>query len=83
MLFEYLQKQEQTVHKTVLKTKVDLHHSSSTVCPGRSGLFYIVCYYIKWVTTSWTHSILESMAKVDLNHSSSLSGCSFPLFSII
>ena len=21
------------------------------------GLFYIVIYYIKWVTTSWTHSI--------------------------
>ena len=28
-----------------------------TVCPGRSDPFYIVTYYIKWVTTSWTYSI--------------------------
>ena len=28
-----------------------------TVCPGSSDLFYIVTYYIKWVTTSWTYSI--------------------------
>ena len=26
-----------------------------TVCPGSSDPFYIVCYYIKWVTTSWTY----------------------------
>ena len=28
-----------------------------TVCPSSSDPFYIVAYYIKWVTTSWTHSI--------------------------
>ena len=28
-----------------------------TVCPGSSDPFYILSYYIKWVTTSWTHSI--------------------------
>ena len=28
-----------------------------TVCPGNSDSFYIVSYYITWVTTSWTHSI--------------------------
>ena len=28
-----------------------------TVCPGSSDPFYIVTYYIKWVTTSTTHSI--------------------------
>ena len=28
-----------------------------TVCPGSSDPFYIVSYYINWVTTSWTHSI--------------------------
>ena len=28
-----------------------------TVCPGSSDPFYIVTYYIKWVTTSWTHII--------------------------
>ena len=27
-----------------------------TVCPRSSDPFYIVTYYIKWVTTSWTHS---------------------------
>ena len=24
-------------------------------CPGSSDPFYIVSYYIEWVTTSWTH----------------------------
>ena len=28
-----------------------------TVCPGSSDPFYIVSYYIKWVTTYWTHSM--------------------------
>ena len=28
-----------------------------TICPGSSDPFYIVTYYIKWVITSWTHSI--------------------------
>ena len=27
-----------------------------TVCPRSNCPFYIVRYYIKWVTTSWTHS---------------------------
>ena len=27
-----------------------------TVCPRSSDTLYIVNYYIKWVTTSWTHS---------------------------
>ena len=27
-----------------------------TVCPGNSDPFYIVTYFIKWVTTSWTYS---------------------------
>ena len=27
----------------------------STVCPRSSGPFYIVSYYMKWVTTSWTY----------------------------
>ena len=26
------------------------------MCPGSSEPFYIVSYYIKWVTTFWTHS---------------------------
>ena len=32
------------------------HH---TVCPRSSDPFYIVTNYIKWVTTSWTHSTLD------------------------
>ena len=27
-----------------------------TVCPRSSAPFYIVTYYIKWGTTSWTYS---------------------------
>ena len=26
------------------------------MCPRRSDPFYVVTYFIKWVTTSWTHS---------------------------
>ena len=29
-----------------------------TICPRSSDPFYIVSYYIKWVTASWTHSIM-------------------------
>ena len=32
-------------------------HLVYTVCPKSSDPFYIVSYYIKWVTTSLTHSI--------------------------
>ena len=28
----------------------------STVCPKSCNPFYIVNYYIKWITTSWTDS---------------------------
>ena len=28
-----------------------------TVCPRSSDPFYVVPYYMKWVTTSWTHCI--------------------------
>ena len=28
-----------------------------TVCPRSSDQFYIVTYYMKWVTTSWTDGI--------------------------
>ena len=27
------------------------------MCPRSSDSFYIVSYYINWITTSWTHSI--------------------------
>ena len=31
-----------------------------TVCLGSSDPFYIVTFYIKWVTTSWTYSIYST-----------------------
>ena len=34
-----------------------LHYG--TVCSGSSDPFDVVSYYIKWVTTSWTHSNSE------------------------
>ena len=30
-----------------------------SVCPRSSDPFYVVTYYIKWVTTYWTHSKLR------------------------
>ena len=30
-----------------------------TVCPRSLDPFYILSYYIKWVTTSWTHSMIN------------------------
>ena len=48
---------------SILKSiKNDLLHTFNrhTVCPGSSSApFYIVPYYIKMVTTSWTYSIRE------------------------
>ena len=32
------------------------HH---TVCPRSSDPSYVVTYYIKWVNTSWTYSIIS------------------------
>ena len=33
-----------------------VYFSVSTVWPKSNDSFYIAAYYIKWVTTSWTHS---------------------------
>ena len=48
-------------YSTILKTGAYITQRqfayNNTVCPGSSDPFYIVSYYIKWVTTSWTHSI--------------------------
>ena len=33
---------------------------NATMCPRSSDPFYIVSYYIKWVTTAWTHSSLPT-----------------------
>ena len=41
----------------ILDVSNEQTHKLFTVCPGSSDPFYILTYYIKWVTTSWTHSI--------------------------
>ena len=43
-----------------------LNYVLHTVCPGSSDPFYIVSYYIKWVTTSLAHRkvIMEAICKL-------------------
>ena len=36
-----------------------------TICPRSSYPIYIVRYYIKWVTTSWTYNILSKFTLYD------------------
>ena len=33
-----------------------------TICPGSRDPFYIVAYYTKWVTTSWTFSTVRILS---------------------
>ena len=40
--------------------------SVPTVCPGSSDPFFVVTYYIKWFTTSWTDGINSFMRNVSL-----------------
>ena len=40
------------ISKTSLGTVV-----ANEVCPRSSDPFYVVTYYLKWVTTSWTDGI--------------------------
>ena len=49
--FENKPDPDPTVKKYLMR-----HPSLSTVCPRSSDPFYLVGYYIKWVTTSWTYS---------------------------
>ena len=48
------------VNNAVCKTRLSIRYFQVTlqytVFPGSSGPFYVVTYYIKWVTTPWTHS---------------------------
>ena len=42
--------------RTILE-RMGFHSSGdTTACPTSSDLFYIVRYYLKWVTTSWKYS---------------------------
>ena len=49
-----------------------------TVCPRSSDPFYTVNFYIKWVTTSWTYSILYLyLILYLLTHNVKCKTCSF------
>ena len=52
--------------------KLKILVKSTTVCPRSSDQFYIVSYYIKCVTISWTYSKLKFIIKgiIKLLHSS-------------
>ena len=36
-----------------------------TVCTTSNDPFYVVTYYKKWVTTSWTYSILYNIFQIN------------------
>ena len=44
-----------------------------TICPRSRDSFYIVSYYIKWITTSWTHSTMILLFDISMVRSISLS----------
>ena len=39
------------------ETDIKIDRQMDTVCLRSSDTFYVVSYYIKWVTTSWTYCI--------------------------
>ena len=47
----------------------ELLSSHNNVCTRSSDPFYVVFYYIKWVTTTWTYSISrqKSQYKCDIS----------------
>ena len=51
------------MHRTIIQLQYTLR--TSTVCLGSSDSFYAVSNYIKWVTTSWTHSTI--MRNINVN----------------
>ena len=46
------------------RTFIGPEQKYDTVCPGGSDPFYIVSYYIKWVTTSWTHGTIRPGSQI-------------------
>ena len=46
-----------------LPASVPIYHS--TMCPRSSYQFCVVSYYIKLVTTSWTHSIIDQWRRLE------------------
>ena len=66
-----------TVFRATIKYNHKCLHNVSnfayTICPGSRDPLYIVNYYIKWVTTSWTHGIsLLHLSNKDRNSSVSI-----------
>ena len=49
------EKREDDIHAKMSTKRPENH----TACPRSSDPFYVVTYYIKWVTSSWTHSKLH------------------------
>ena len=62
LVHPYYTPQKNRKHFTKFKSNNDLQYIfiyfvgiiDTTVCPRSCDPFYIVTYYIKWVTTSWT-----------------------------
>ena len=46
-----------SIWQTFYNLSYILLRTEYTLCPESSDPFYIVSYYINWVTTSWTYSI--------------------------
>ena len=42
------------IHSGPTQCDARLTHKGTTVCPRISDPVYIISYYMKWVTTSWT-----------------------------
>ena len=43
------------------------------MCPRSADQFYVVTYYIKWVTTSWTYSTLAPALRLHSGENASVS----------
>ena len=54
------------------ENNIIIQYSNINVCPRSSGQFYIGSCYIKWFTTSWTHSIFLAIFYTTLHFSNDL-----------
>ena len=44
------------------KDKLAVNSARHTICPGSSDPFYVVTYYIKWITTLFGHIVEKENA---------------------
>ena len=49
-----VQKKRSNLSATKIRSNREKADKKNTECPRGSDPFYIVTYYMKWVTTSWT-----------------------------